>query len=180
MSELAYDDRQGWLNPTEQPIEKLREYFGEKIALYFVFVGFYAKWLTFPAAVGFLVQLSQFLSGMADNWAAPVYCVLMAGWSALFLEYWKRKQATCALEWDMRDFQETARPRPQFAAATDPETNDDMQRRNVITGEREKYFPRATRIRRQILSFLVSTLAIESHRQRAYDIFMELPQFALS
>ena len=33
LSELPYDDRSGWINPTEQPIEKLREYFGEKIAL---------------------------------------------------------------------------------------------------------------------------------------------------
>jgi hypothetical protein len=34
LSELPYDDRTGWLSPIEQPIEKLREYFGEKIALY--------------------------------------------------------------------------------------------------------------------------------------------------
>ena len=39
LSELAYDTRRGWLSPTEQPVERVREYFGEKIALYFVFVG---------------------------------------------------------------------------------------------------------------------------------------------
>ena len=41
----------------------------------------------------------------------------MAVWSSLFLEMWKRQQATCALEWDMREFEETQRPRPQFKAA---------------------------------------------------------------
>ena len=45
------------------------------------------------------------------------YCVTMAGWSSLFLEMWKRQQATCALEWDMRDFEETQRPRAQFKAS---------------------------------------------------------------
>ena len=72
-----------------------------------------------PAGVGALVALSQFMSGLADNWAAPVYCVLMAGWSAIFLEMWKREQATRALEWDMVDFQQMERPRPQFKVALD-------------------------------------------------------------
>ncbi|XP_077510547.1 anoctamin-7-like isoform X1 [Amblyomma americanum] len=40
-----------------QPLDHIREYFGEKIGIYFAWLGFYTGWLLPAAAVGFLVFL---------------------------------------------------------------------------------------------------------------------------
>jgi anoctamin-7 len=33
----------------------IRQYFGEKVAFYFSWLGFYTTWLLIPAVIGFLV-----------------------------------------------------------------------------------------------------------------------------
>ena len=35
-----------------QPLDRIRDYFGEKVALYFTFIGFYTKWLILFSLVG--------------------------------------------------------------------------------------------------------------------------------
>ncbi|XP_073673521.1 anoctamin-7 [Garra rufa] len=40
-----------------QPLDHIREYFGEKIALYFAWLGFYTGWLLPAAVVGFIIFL---------------------------------------------------------------------------------------------------------------------------
>ncbi|XP_066536219.1 anoctamin-7 [Hoplias malabaricus] len=40
-----------------QPLDHIREYFGEKVALYFAWLGFYTGWLLPAAVVGFLLSL---------------------------------------------------------------------------------------------------------------------------
>jgi hypothetical protein len=43
----------------EQPLDYIAEYFGENIAFYFAFLGFYTKWLIAPAALGIIVFALQ-------------------------------------------------------------------------------------------------------------------------
>ena len=60
-----------------------------------------------------------------------------------FLEYWKRKNATLAHQWDCMGFtEEDERPRPHFAA------NAPYLEKNPITGIREPAFPSQVRLRR--------------------------------
>lgn len=48
-----------WARPKNwfiyQPIHIVRQYFGEKLAFYFSWLGFYTTWLVLPSIVGFLV-----------------------------------------------------------------------------------------------------------------------------
>ncbi|XP_077578199.1 anoctamin-7 isoform X2 [Stigmatopora nigra] len=49
-----------------QPLDHIREYFGEKIALYFAWLGFYTGWLVPASLVGTLVFLSGFWLMITD------------------------------------------------------------------------------------------------------------------
>ncbi|EGD83651.1 hypothetical protein PTSG_04257 [Salpingoeca rosetta] len=51
---LQLDDKwASWKNwYHHQPIDTVRDYFGERVAFYFLWLGFYTKWLVVPAALG--------------------------------------------------------------------------------------------------------------------------------
>ncbi|XP_039374659.1 anoctamin-7-like isoform X2 [Mauremys reevesii] len=54
-----------------QPLDHIRQYFGEKIAIYFAWLGFYTAWLLPAAAVGTVVFLAG-LVAMGTN--TPAWC----------------------------------------------------------------------------------------------------------
>uniref|UniRef100_G3WB35 Anoctamin n=1 Tax=Sarcophilus harrisii TaxID=9305 RepID=G3WB35_SARHA len=56
-----------------QPLDHVREYFGEKVAIYFAWLGFYTAWLLPAAIVGTLVFLSGLLT-MGTNTPAEEIC----------------------------------------------------------------------------------------------------------
>lgn len=43
----------------EEPIEEVRDYFGDQIAMYFAFLSFYTRWLSYPAIVGLAFQVGK-------------------------------------------------------------------------------------------------------------------------
>lgn len=104
-----------WIaSPWAQPIQQIRNYYGEKIALYFAWLSMYTQWLLTPALVGLVVYVHQ---RSVDNFSVrelPVFGVFIAVWSTFFIEFWKRKQARYALMWGMDQFEEEEGKRPQF------------------------------------------------------------------
>ena len=40
-----------------QPLDQIRNYFGEKVALYFAFMGFYTNWLIAFSLIGVAVMI---------------------------------------------------------------------------------------------------------------------------
>ncbi|XP_029974519.1 anoctamin-7 [Salarias fasciatus] len=56
-----------------QPLDHIREYFGEKIAFYFAWLGFYTAWLLPAAVMGTLVFVSGVMS-MSSNTPAKEIC----------------------------------------------------------------------------------------------------------
>lgn len=59
--------------------EDIRLYFGESIALYFTFLGFYTTALLFPVFVGFLQLL-------ISSETVPFFCIFNVVWVTVFLE----------------------------------------------------------------------------------------------
>ena len=45
-----------------QPLDQIRNYYGEKIALYFAFMGFYAGWLLAFSLIGVAVMIFGLLT----------------------------------------------------------------------------------------------------------------------
>ncbi|XP_074127462.1 anoctamin-4 isoform X6 [Sminthopsis crassicaudata] len=159
-----------------QPLDLIRRYFGEKIGLYFAWLGWYTGML-FPAA---FIGLFVFLYGVTtldhcqvskevcqatdiimcpvcdkycpfmrlsdscvyakvthlfDNGATVFFAVFMAVWATVFLEFWKRRRAVIAYDWDLIDWEEEEEEiRPQFEAKYSKK-----ERMNPISGKPEPY-----------------------------------------
>eukprot|EP00281_Chroomonas_sp_CCMP1168_P022841 CAMPEP_0206223206 /NCGR_PEP_ID=MMETSP0047_2-20121206/6365_1 /ASSEMBLY_ACC=CAM_ASM_000192 /TAXON_ID=195065 /ORGANISM="Chroomonas mesostigmatica_cf, Strain CCMP1168" /LENGTH=707 /DNA_ID=CAMNT_0053646073 /DNA_START=132 /DNA_END=2255 /DNA_ORIENTATION=- len=105
-----------WYN--KQPIEDIREYYGEKIALYFVFLGYYTTMLWTPALSGGVLFLSQLWShhttGSMDNPWVPLYCCFTAVWGIVFITGWRRLERAYQYEWGTHNFEEEEEDRREF------------------------------------------------------------------
>ncbi|CAG2118177.1 unnamed protein product, partial [Medioppia subpectinata] len=71
-----------------------------------------------------------------------------------FLEYWKRKSASLAHNWDSIDCVEEERPRPQFSARAP------YLERNPITGHKEPAFPHRVRCLRMAAGYMTIILML--------------------
>ncbi|NXS99153.1 ANO7 protein, partial [Jacana jacana] len=179
-----------------QPLDHIRTYFGEKVAFYFAWLGFYTGWLLPAAVVGMVVfivgiflmfndvpsqeicsskeqywmcplcktcpywQLSKicntFMAGqLFDHGGTVFFSIFMSLWAVLFLEFWKRTNASLAHHWDCSEFEDIEeRPRPQFTAMAPMTTT------NPITGAEEPYFPQRSRLQRILAGSMVIVMMI--------------------
>jgi hypothetical protein len=106
-----------------QPIDQIRDYFGEKLAMYFSFLGFYCFNLMSPAFWGLACGIVQIV--LKDSlptvamWAVVGYCIQIVVWATVFLENWKRKEAENAHRWGMRGLLSKEQPLPRFQGVYD-------------------------------------------------------------
>jgi len=119
-----------WTN--KQPLVQIKNYLGEKIGLYFAFFGHYTMWLFWLGLIGLFFFILSFGLGTPSNYGTVTFAVFTVFWSVFMIEFWKRKEATLAMEWGMRHFENTELERPQFNAST---------RKSPITGKETMYFP---------------------------------------
>jgi hypothetical protein len=140
--------------PWQQPIDDIRAYFGEKVAMYFTFLGMYTMWLMFPAVLGFALFIHQLAEDkIAVNWV-PIYGILVALWITLFLEFWKREQSFRAMQWGTSDFEESESLRPEFI--NDPHAR---QIRSYVHGKLEYEDKQSQRYNRIAISTSLITIA---------------------
>ena len=128
--------------PWVQPLDDVRNFFGEKVAVYYAFVGHYTKWVFWASIVGFAIFLHQ-LGSLDENTGAAdflkpskivynlttgqdgivvytevpelaFYSLFVMVWGSVMFEYWKRKQIRHAMEWGQTKHATTELPRPEF------------------------------------------------------------------
>ncbi|KAG7249091.1 hypothetical protein CRUP_025167, partial [Coryphaenoides rupestris] len=114
-----------------QPMRDVKCYFGEKVALYYLWLGWYTMLLVPAALLGlvvFLYGLAFFhsnplmcdkrctvwhlsdtctyakVSHLFDNEGTVAFAMLMAIWATLFLELWKRHRAVYVSKWKVYDW----------------------------------------------------------------------------
>ncbi|KAG6578286.1 uncharacterized protein IUM83_16509 [Phytophthora cinnamomi] len=138
--------------PWAQPLWDIKDYFGEKVGLYFAWLGHYTTWLIAPAIIGCLLFANVLIEKSADSLLVPYFGLFMALWSIFYYEYWKRYNSTLALEWGMTTFEEEEVERPEFEGK--PTTSP-------IDGSEMRYFDPHTRFRRVMGSlFFISMLIL--------------------
>ena len=146
--------------PWRQPINEIRDYFGEKVALYFHFLGHYTTWLLYLAIAGVVVCFDVSVEsgnggslayGLGNAKLIPVFGFFVSFWSILMLEYWKRKEVTCAMEWGMSNFESSMELRKHFIG---------KEIHSPINGKPMRYFSNEARNFRELVSGVIITLMI--------------------
>ncbi len=142
----------------QQPLDEVRDYFGEEIALYFTWLGHYVKWLVGPSILGVICGFRQLHLGSTTM--VPVGLVLpeiaafaffITVWGTLFLEFWKRKESLKKLEWGMLGFEDEEPDRLEFVG---------LEVRSPIHGKPMTYFSRGEAALRSLFSVSVITLFV--------------------
>jgi hypothetical protein len=136
------------LMPWDHPYDKLRNYFGEKVCLYYKFVGHFMLFLLVPAVVGIIEEIAVAATSTVTNPSIPFYSLFIVMWGVLMLEFWKRKEKFTALEWGMLDFEATEAIRAEFK---------DFEKIS-LTGEETLYFSPEKKRNLLALSFFIIIL----------------------
>ncbi|GLD95464.1 hypothetical protein PINS_up004109 [Pythium insidiosum] len=97
-----------------QPIDRVAQYYGERVAFYFAWTELYTRWLIVPSVAGALLFVLQVQSKTLDHPLAAVYAVFMALWTSAFLLAWRRRAATLAYRWGTLGFEDAEITRPEF------------------------------------------------------------------
>jgi hypothetical protein len=109
-----------WANAytKRQPVDDIREYFGEGIALYFSWMGFLLTMLWVPALTGvcvFAIGLAAFATGGTfDNPYVPLFCVLVSVWSIVVDSNWQNLETAWQYQWGTLDYEEPQADRAEF------------------------------------------------------------------
>lgn len=116
----------------KQPLDSIKDYFGETIALYFGFLSFYSVSLVPPV----LLVVVFALSGAHAQTKNTVFAILNLIWGTVFLEAWKRRCAEISFKWGTltsgMTSEQDEEPRPQYWGT---------KGLSPITGEMEHYYP---------------------------------------
>ncbi|XP_067931907.1 anoctamin-8-like [Watersipora subatra] len=121
-----------------QPLNKIKNYFGVHIGMYFAFLGHYTLALTVPAFLGVLIWMYSGISQEQDDINYVMFALVNIVWSTIYMELWKRREAELAFKWGTLDKQDDliAEPRPLYTGEL---------RTSPVTGRLEPYYSKAKR-----------------------------------
>ena len=110
-------------------INIIRNYYGESISYYFLWIDFYATWLLFPSILGAFIFISYFLwkkipliSIFSDSIQMDYYeilliinCILLTLWLTLFIKAWIKKEKLYNYIWGIDEGQKETKINENFA-----------------------------------------------------------------
>lgn len=137
--------------PWKMPFDDIKNYFGEKVALYYQFLGTLSAFLAVPAIVGVILQLYIWNTSQFDSPLLIIYACMMSIWCILLLEYWKRKEQRIAMKWGMRNFENKELERPEFRGSLI---------NSYINGRELKFYPPDKRANRECHSRIIMILLV--------------------
>ncbi|EGR32656.1 hypothetical protein IMG5_075400 [Ichthyophthirius multifiliis] len=123
VKENSFDLFQPWnLN-----IDSIRDYFGEKIAIYFLFLQYYTKKLALISLISIIVQIIQQEHESLQVVAGfrIFFSMLIMFWQVLFMQNWKKQQVIFSIMYGQEKLQEQEVERPQFKGQYRRSTQND-------------------------------------------------------
>lgn len=104
-----------WQWPSNTPISPVKDYFGEKIGLFFAYLSHYTTWLFWPSVLGFFSWIEvAYNDGDPNGYTTPAYAAFMAIWATVYLDSWKREETGISMRWGTYNTEEDAIERPEF------------------------------------------------------------------
>ena len=113
------DLKRDWLNlfswPHKQPFDKIKGYFGTKVALYYVWLGKYTTWLFYASFMGLIAYCGVIDDGGDyDSPLVAIFAFFMCIWVTLFMESWKNTQERKKQKWGTFGMEEEEQERPEY------------------------------------------------------------------
>lgn len=154
---------------SKYPKEEVRNYFGERVCLYYEFMELYTRYLFFLGLLGIGVYIVQLQDGIESHDIEffgelgfhksdivigfnTMYSFVVIVWSTLFLEHWKRKEAAAATVWGQTDFEINEQSLPSYTGKKRRSPANDV----INT----TFYPSWKRIIKIILSYIISLILI--------------------
>lgn len=110
--------------------------------------------------------LSRF-TYLVDNGGTVFFSIFMSFWATAFIEFWKRRQAVIAWEWDLTDFEDVEQTRPEF------EAHVRTTRINPVTRKPEPYLSPWSKMARVSFTYsFVLLMVISSGKRSAARFFL--------
>lgn len=154
----------------ELPVDDIRAYFGEAIALYFAWAHHMCLALIPLAIFGVAIAMNRVPGGTVDTAAyLPLYSAAACLWGIIFVRTWRRKAAALSAKWgtlpQLRRAGSSQATLDAAALAADPRTRVraeyyGIQRTNPITGKQELHYPRWRRALKIAVSALVTLVML--------------------
>lgn len=120
-----------------QPLDKIRNYFGEKASLYFAWMEMYKNFMVSAGIIGLIIQvflLVGYFDETEKEWGKYLqifFALFLAFWASFFDQVWTRKEKIFAWKWGTTSFYEEEEQRGEFKGKMhrDPVTNKMKRKR---------------------------------------------------
>ena len=136
-----------------QPLADICDYFGEKVALYFAWFGYYTCWLSMLFLFSNAMYVAIAVRGETDvhdtfDWCGYIYFLVLIVWSEMFQHSWLRENEAIKIKWGTHQdvLRETIRPQFQGIGPLV---------RSTVHNNKMAVFPSEIRTARQIGSYLI-------------------------
>jgi len=105
-----------------QPLNEIRNYFGEEVGFLFAWMGHLAYSFIYPSVAGLICQIYYWSAGTswclvglnAGTWFQMLTGTFTVIWAIVYKNNWASQEKLLALKWGTRDAEENERDRPQF------------------------------------------------------------------
>uniref|UniRef100_A0A8C4X8J1 Anoctamin n=1 Tax=Erpetoichthys calabaricus TaxID=27687 RepID=A0A8C4X8J1_ERPCA len=94
-----------------------------------------------------LSDASSIIKYSLDNNATPIFALILCLWGTVFLEIWKRKNASLSHKWKVKDYESNEPDRPEFKGI--------LTKKDLVTGDEVPYYPTSYRYTKIFASFSV-------------------------
>ncbi|KAL4509164.1 hypothetical protein ABPG72_018095 [Tetrahymena utriculariae] len=99
-------------------IDSIRDYFGEKIAIYFKFLSSYTFHLSYISFIGVIIEIIiaslKYKHPETSAGFRFFFAIIIIIWQCAFIEFWKREQAVFSLTYGQENFEQSEQERPSF------------------------------------------------------------------